>query len=41
MRVEILDPAHEDMLEATWFYERQEQGLGDYFSDTLLIGRSL
>ncbi|MCQ2394543.1 MAG: type II toxin-antitoxin system RelE/ParE family toxin [Kiritimatiellae bacterium] len=35
MRVEVLDPAHEDMLEATWFYGCQDQGLGAYFSDTL------
>lgn len=35
MRVEILDPAHEDILDGTWFYERQEPGLGLYFSDTL------
>lgn len=35
MRVKILDSAHKDMLDGYWFYENQEPGLGDYFSDTL------
>ena len=35
MRVDILESAHGDMLDGYWFYERQEPGLGDYFSDTL------
>ena len=35
MRVRILDSAHNDMLDGYWFYESQEPGVGDYFSDTL------
>lgn len=35
MEVEILDSAHQDLLDGYWFYERQAAGLGDYFSDTM------
>ena len=35
MRVRIQDSAHNDMRNGYWFYESQESGLGDYFSDTL------
>jgi plasmid stabilization system protein ParE len=35
MRVRILDSAHNDILGGYWFYENQEPGVGDYFSDTL------
>ena len=35
MEVEILESAHNDMLEGYWFYERRQPGLGDYFTDTL------
>ena len=35
MRVEISESAHNDVLDGYWFYNRQEPGLGEYFSDTL------
>ena len=35
MRVEISESAHRDVLDGYWFYNRQEPGLGEYFSDTL------
>ena len=35
MRVRILTSAHNDLVEGYWFYERQGEGLGDYFTDTL------
>ena len=35
MRVEISESAHSDVLDGYWFYNRQEPGLGEYFSDTL------
>ena len=35
MEVEILESAHNDMLEGYWFYERRQPRLGDYFTDTL------
>ena len=35
MKVQILDEAEQDLLEGFGFYEAQEQGLGDYFLDTL------
>ena len=35
MRVRILDSAHNDIRDGYWFYEDQEPGVGDYFSDTL------
>ena len=35
MRVEISESAHSDVLDGYWFYNRQELGLGEYFSDTL------
>ena len=35
MRVEISGSAHGDVLDGYWFYNRQEPGLGEYFSDTL------
>ena len=31
MKIEILDLAKEDLIEAYFFYEEQESGLGDYF----------
>ena len=35
MLVRILDSAHNDIRDGYWFYENQEPGVGDYFSDTL------
>lgn len=35
MLVRILDSAHNDIRDGYWFYEDQEPGVGDYFSDTL------
>ncbi|MHB9026163.1 MAG: type II toxin-antitoxin system RelE/ParE family toxin [Armatimonadota bacterium] len=36
MRIKILNVARQDLLEAYWFYESQEPGLGMYFFDSLL-----
>lgn len=46
MRLRILDLAAADLEEGFRFYERQEEGVGNYFLETLLslrefIGRSL
>ncbi len=35
MRVEILDEAEKDLIDGFRFYERQSEGLGDYFLDSL------
>ena len=35
MEVEVLESAHNDMLDGYRFYERRQSGLGDYFTDTL------
>lgn len=35
MRIEILSSALEDLYEARLFYEKQGEGLGDYFFDSL------
>ena len=35
MLVRILDSAHNDIRDGYWFYENQEPGVGNYFSDTL------
>ncbi len=35
MRVGLLESAHEDIVDAYWFYERQQVGLGDYFSNSI------
>lgn len=35
MLVRILDSAHNDIRDGYLFYENQEPGVGDYFSDTL------
>ena len=36
MRIEILDRASHDFLEGFRFYEKQREGLGWYFSDSLM-----
>jgi plasmid stabilization system protein ParE len=35
MKVQILDEAEQDLIDGFHFYESQEEGLGDYFLDTL------
>ena len=35
MRVELRVEARQDLLEGAWFYERQREGFGDYFTDCL------
>ena len=35
MRVKILDEAEQDLLDGLSFYEVQDEGLGDYFLDSL------
>ena len=35
MNVRILDEAKQDLLDGYRFYERQSEGLGDYFLDSL------
>lgn len=35
MRLRILDSASRDLIEGYWFYEKQQQGLGAYFIDSL------
>lgn len=35
MKVQILDEAEQDLVDGFRFYEAQEQGLGDYFLDSL------
>jgi hypothetical protein len=35
MRIELLDSAEKDLLDGFEFYERQSEGLGDYFIDSL------
>jgi len=35
MRIKILDEAEQDLIDGFYFYEAQDQGLGDYFLDSL------
>ena len=35
MKVEILGPAEDDLVDGHRFYEMQDPGIGDYFLDTL------
>lgn len=35
MKIQILDEAEQDLVDASCFYEMQEHGLGDYFLDSL------
>lgn len=35
MRVQVLDDATQDLADGYRFYERQDEGLGDYFLDSL------
>lgn len=35
MRIEILDEAEQDLLDGFAFYERQADGLGNYFLDSI------
>ena len=35
MKIKILNSANQDLIDGYWFYEKQEEGLGIYFLDTL------
>ena len=35
MKIKILNSANQDLVDGYWFYEKQEEGLGIYFLDTL------
>lgn len=35
MKLRILDPASQDLIEGFGFYEKQQAGLGNYFVDSL------
>lgn len=35
MNIKILGSAYQDLIEGYWFYEKQEEGLGNYFMDSL------
>ena len=35
MKIRILPSASQDLIEGYWFYEKQAEGLGTYFLDTL------
>jgi len=35
MRIKILSSASQDLVDGYWFYEKQSQGIGEYFLDTL------
>ena len=35
MKIKILNSANHDLIDGYWFYEKQAEGLGAYFLDTL------
>ncbi len=35
MKIKILNSANQDLIDGYWFYEKQKEGLGTYFMDTL------
>ncbi|MFH0925324.1 MAG: type II toxin-antitoxin system RelE/ParE family toxin [bacterium] len=35
MKIRILDSANQDLMDGYWFYEKQAEGIGAYFLDTL------
>lgn len=35
MKIRILATANQDLIDGYWFYEKQAEGLGTYFLDTL------
>jgi len=35
MKIKILVSANQDLIDGYWFYEKQAEGLGTYFLDTL------
>ena len=35
MKIRILTSANKDLIDGYWFYEKQSEGLGTYFLDTL------
>lgn len=36
MKIRILLPARFDLIDAYWFYEEREAGIGDYFIESIL-----
>jgi len=36
MRVDVLDGARQDVLDGVQFYEKQSEGLGRYFFDSIM-----
>jgi plasmid stabilization system protein ParE len=36
MNIRILPGAQEDLIDAYWFYERQNEGVGDYFIGSII-----
>lgn len=35
MKIKILASASQDLIDGYWFYEKQSEGIGEYFLDTL------
>jgi hypothetical protein len=35
MKIQILNSANQDLIDGYWFYEKQSEGLGVFFLDTL------
>jgi len=35
MKIKILTSANQDLVDGFWFYEKQSEGIGSYFLDTL------
>ena len=35
MKIKILSSASQDLIDGYWFYEKQAEGLGTYFLDSL------
>ena len=35
MKIKILSSANQDLIDGYWFYEKQSEGVGEYFMDTL------
>jgi len=39
MKIKILNSASQDLIDGFWFYEKQSEGLGSYFLETLFSSR--